>query len=56
MKIKEASCWTVCDSKDNILKSGFKDPFDALEFAVNHLLKTGEKKVVLRGEIVLTAK
>jgi len=56
MRIKETSMYRVEDENGNLLKTGFKDLEDAYEYAVNHLLKTQANKVVIKGEITITAK
>jgi len=55
-KIKETSTYKVEDENGNLLKAGFRDIEDAIEYAVNHLLKTQANKVVIKGEITITAK
>ncbi|MEM1551601.1 MAG: hypothetical protein QXH03_02890 [Candidatus Bathyarchaeia archaeon] len=54
--IKEVSRYTVYDEAGNVLKAGFKDLEDAYEYAVNHILKTEASKIVIKGEITITAK
>jgi hypothetical protein len=57
VRIKETSLYRVEDEKGNILKTGFKDIEDALEYAVNYLLNEREAtKVLINGQVVLTAR
>jgi hypothetical protein len=56
-KLKETSFYKVEDEKGNLLKAGFKDLEDALEYGVNYLLKTTlVNKVIIKGEITIEAK
>jgi hypothetical protein len=56
-KIKETSLYKVEDENGNLIKAGFKDIEDALEYGINYLLKTtAVNKVIIKGEITIEAK
>jgi len=56
-KIREKSVYNVEDADGNVLKVGFKDIEDALEFGYNTLIAKPElKKVVIKATITLEAK
>ncbi len=52
--IKESSKYSVVNEKEEMIKDGFHDIMDAIEFAVNALLTDKRvKKVVIKGMITL---
>lgn len=56
VRIKEKSKYDVYDESGNLLRGNFKDVEDALEYAVNYLLKTEKAKVTIKAEITVTKK
>ena len=57
VRIKEESKYDVYDESNNLIRGKFKDIEDAIEYAVNYLLKKeGAAKVTIKAEITLTKK
>ena len=57
VRIKEISKYDVYDESNNLIRGKFKDIEDALEYAVNYLLKKeGAAKVTIKAEITVTKK
>jgi len=57
VRIKEVSKYDVYDEAGNIIRGNFKDVEDALEYAVNYLLKKeGPARVTIKAEITVTKK
>jgi hypothetical protein len=56
-KIKETSLYKVEDENGNVLKAGFKDVEDSIEFGVNYLIAHPEvARVIIKAEIIIEAK
>ena len=57
VRIKEISKYDVYDESNNLIRGKFKDVEDALECAVNYLLKKeGAAKAIIKAEITVTKK
>jgi hypothetical protein len=56
-KIKEVSLYKVEDENGNLIRAGFKDIEDSIEFGVNYLLSHPDaSKVIIKAEITISAK